>query len=136
MRAKECNCYPHKYWSVWNQWPRYGTGTWSRLESTQTPILIKYDLRYYRIKFRNLTVLKLEFNPTQYLDSISTHLAFNFLFLFVVYLVYLLLIKVCVNCRRTVLFEVIFGWGRLAQLVEHLVYTERVIGSSPLPPTI
>ena len=25
--------------------------------------------------------------------------------------------------------------GRLAQLVEHLVYTERVIGSSPLPPT-
>ena len=26
--------------------------------------------------------------------------------------------------------------GRLAQLVEHLVYTERVIGSSPLPPTI
>ena len=27
-------------------------------------------------------------------------------------------------------------FGRLAQLVEHLVYTERVIGSSPLPPTI
>ena len=26
--------------------------------------------------------------------------------------------------------------GRLAQLVEHLVYTERVSGSSPLPPTI
>ena len=25
--------------------------------------------------------------------------------------------------------------GRLAQLVEHLVYTERVSGSSPLPPT-
>ena len=29
-----------------------------------------------------------------------------------------------------------FNFGRLAQLVEHLVYTERVIGSSPLPPTI
>ena len=29
------------------------------------------------------------------------------------------------------------GWtfGRLAQLVEHLVYTERVGGSSPSPPT-
>jgi hypothetical protein len=26
--------------------------------------------------------------------------------------------------------------GRLAQLVEHLVYTERVGGSSPSPPTI
>ena len=26
--------------------------------------------------------------------------------------------------------------GRLAQLVEHLVYTERVSGSSPLPPTM
>ncbi len=26
--------------------------------------------------------------------------------------------------------------GRLAQLVEHLVYTERVSGSNPLPPTI
>ena len=26
--------------------------------------------------------------------------------------------------------------GRLAQLVEHLVYTERVSGSSPLAPTI
>jgi hypothetical protein len=25
--------------------------------------------------------------------------------------------------------------GRLAQLVEHLVYTERVGGSSPSPPT-
>ena len=25
--------------------------------------------------------------------------------------------------------------GRLAQLVEHLVYTERVSGSSPLAPT-
>jgi hypothetical protein len=28
------------------------------------------------------------------------------------------------------------GVGRLAQLVEHLVYTERVSGSSPLAPTI
>ena len=28
-----------------------------------------------------------------------------------------------------------FGNGRLAQLVEHLVYTEGVKGSSPLPPT-
>jgi hypothetical protein len=28
------------------------------------------------------------------------------------------------------------GSGRLAQLVEHLVYTERVGGSSPSPPTI
>lgn len=27
-------------------------------------------------------------------------------------------------------------FGRLAQLVEHLVYTERVGGSSPSPPTI
>ena len=27
------------------------------------------------------------------------------------------------------------GRGRLAQLVEHLVYTERVGGSSPSPPT-
>src|SRR5262249_10935293 len=27
------------------------------------------------------------------------------------------------------------GAGRLAQLVEHLVYTERVGGSSPSPPT-
>src|SRR5262245_47201340 len=27
------------------------------------------------------------------------------------------------------------GVGRLAQLVEHLVYTERVGGSSPSPPT-
>ncbi len=26
--------------------------------------------------------------------------------------------------------------GRLAQLVEHLVYTEKVKGSNPLPPTI
>ncbi len=26
--------------------------------------------------------------------------------------------------------------GRLAQLVEHLVYTERVSGSSPLSPTM
>jgi hypothetical protein len=26
--------------------------------------------------------------------------------------------------------------GRLAQLVEHLVYTERVSGSSPLAPTM
>ncbi|SVC33905.1 uncharacterized protein METZ01_LOCUS286759, partial [marine metagenome] len=26
--------------------------------------------------------------------------------------------------------------GRLAQLVEHLVYTERVVGSSPSAPTI
>ncbi len=26
--------------------------------------------------------------------------------------------------------------GRLAQLVEHLVYTERVGGSSPSPPTM
>ena len=26
--------------------------------------------------------------------------------------------------------------GRLAQLVEHLVYTERVGGSNPSPPTI
>jgi hypothetical protein len=32
--------------------------------------------------------------------------------------------------------SVCFYYGRLAQLVEHLVYTERVIGSSPLPPTI
>ena len=32
--------------------------------------------------------------------------------------------------------SVLFIKGRLAQLVEHLVYTERVIGSSPLPPTI
>ena len=32
--------------------------------------------------------------------------------------------------------SVLFNVGRLAQLVEHLVYTERVIGSSPLPPTI
>ena len=30
----------------------------------------------------------------------------------------------------------ILGHGRLAQLVEHLVYTERVGGSSPSPPTI
>jgi hypothetical protein len=29
----------------------------------------------------------------------------------------------------------IFGKGRLAQLVEHLVYTEGVKGSSPLLPT-
>ena len=29
-----------------------------------------------------------------------------------------------------------FGYGRLAQLVEHLVYTEGVKGSSPLLPTI
>ena len=29
----------------------------------------------------------------------------------------------------------IFGQGRLAQLVEHLVYTEGVKGSSPLLPT-
>ena len=29
----------------------------------------------------------------------------------------------------------IFGFGRLAQLVEHLVYTEGVKGSSPLLPT-
>ena len=29
----------------------------------------------------------------------------------------------------------IFGNGRLAQLVEHLVYTEGVKGSSPLLPT-
>ena len=29
----------------------------------------------------------------------------------------------------------IFGYGRLAQLVEHLVYTEGVKGSSPLLPT-
>ncbi len=28
-----------------------------------------------------------------------------------------------------------FAKGRLAQLVEHLVYTERVSGSSPLAPT-
>jgi hypothetical protein len=28
------------------------------------------------------------------------------------------------------------GQGRLAQLVEHLVYTERVGGSSPSPPTM
>ena len=28
------------------------------------------------------------------------------------------------------------GVGRLAQLVEHLVYTERVVGSSPSVPTI
>ncbi len=27
-------------------------------------------------------------------------------------------------------------YGRLAQLVEHLVYTERVIGSSPIASTI
>ena len=32
--------------------------------------------------------------------------------------------------------SILFNKGRLAQLVEHLVYTERVIGSSPLPPTI
>ena len=32
--------------------------------------------------------------------------------------------------------SILFNLGRLAQLVEHLVYTERVIGSSPLPPTI
>ena len=29
----------------------------------------------------------------------------------------------------------VFGQGRLAQLVEHLVYTEGVKGSSPLLPT-
>ena len=29
----------------------------------------------------------------------------------------------------------VFGKGRLAQLVEHLVYTEGVKGSSPLLPT-
>ena len=29
----------------------------------------------------------------------------------------------------------VFGIGRLAQLVEHLVYTEGVKGSSPLLPT-
>jgi hypothetical protein len=29
-----------------------------------------------------------------------------------------------------------FAKGRLAQLVEHLVYTERVSGSSPLAPTM
>ena len=29
----------------------------------------------------------------------------------------------------------VFGSGRLAQLVEHLVYTEGVKGSSPLLPT-
>ena len=29
----------------------------------------------------------------------------------------------------------LFGFGRLAQLVEHLVYTEGVKGSSPLLPT-
>jgi hypothetical protein len=33
---------------------------------------------------------------------------------------------------RAILLE---GQGRLAQLVEHLVYTERVGGSSPSPPT-
>ena len=31
--------------------------------------------------------------------------------------------------------QCIFGNGRLAQLVEHLVYTEGVKGSSPLLPT-
>ena len=31
--------------------------------------------------------------------------------------------------------HITFGYGRLAQLVEHLVYTEGVIGSSPILPT-
>src|SRR5215470_15365541 len=35
-----------------------------------------------------------------------------------------------------VLFAKAWGAGRLAQLVEHLVYTERVGGSSPSPPTL
>ena len=36
---------------------------------------------------------------------------------------------------QTPSLSVSLGWGRLAQLVEHLVYTERVGGSSPSPPT-
>jgi hypothetical protein len=42
--------------------------------------------------------------------------------------------------RRVVSSILTFGtkkqFGRLAQLVEHLVYTERVTGSSPVAPTI
>ncbi len=34
-----------------------------------------------------------------------------------------------------VTFPSLFERGRLAQLVEHLVYTERVIGSSPIAST-
>ncbi len=33
------------------------------------------------------------------------------------------------------MYTVVFGFGRLAQLVEHLVYTEGVGGSSPSSPT-
>ena len=38
-------------------------------------------------------------------------------------------------CLRRRLLFLSGGQGRLAQLVEHLVYTERVGGSSPSPPT-
>ena len=38
--------------------------------------------------------------------------------------------------ERSALFGGFLSSGRLAQLVEHLVYTERVGGSSPSSPTI
>ena len=44
------------------------------------------------------------------------------------------LIDLDVNTLRDIKHTV-FGYGRLAQLVEHLVYTEGVKGSSPLLPT-
>ena len=40
-----------------------------------------------------------------------------------------------VNGNKGSTFVKFFLWGRLAQLVEHLVYTEGVKGSSPLLPT-
>ena len=42
--------------------------------------------------------------------------------------------KVCF-LKLVVINNALFGFGRLAQLVEHLVYTEGVKGSSPLLPT-
>ena len=44
------------------------------------------------------------------------------------------LFKVCI-LKLVVINSALFGFGRLAQLVEHLVYTEGVKGSSPLLPT-
>ena len=77
------------------QTQNYDRYNFLHLPKSYTKIIVEsvWDSSYYRIKFRNLRVLKLEFNPTLYLDSISTHLALNYLFLFAVYLVYLLLIK-------------------------------------------
>ena len=38
----------------------------------------------------------------------------------------------CLESKRFVLFDAVIWMGRLAQLVEHLVYTEGVKGSFPL----